>query len=398
MGSENTQSASSASAHMDGGRPKIVHITAVHTADDIRIFQKECRSLARRGYEVSLIAPNAPTGSVAGVTMVDLGNYRNRLARMSVGCWRAFIAALSLRADLYHLHDPELLPWGQLLRLLGKNVVFDMHENLSGAILDKGWLPRLIRRPVSLAGTLVERMLLIGMPIIFAEDSYVKLYTRSRKSAVVLNMPLVEEIRTINVPRCTNPTIGYFGVVAPLRGSIVLIEALRLLKEQGMFVGLELIGPIQDEHRRELGDLVERYGLRAVNVRGYMEARRGWEIMAGCTLGAALLAPVPNYMGSYPTKIFEYMCMGIPVLASNFPLYKTIVEDLNCGYCVDSRVPAEVAKAIRRTIEDPVLAANLGENGRTAVAERFNWSNEFKKLEGLYVDVLKNRSWSVRMA
>jgi glycosyltransferase involved in cell wall biosynthesis len=381
-----------------GKRERIVHITAVHTGDDIRIFQKECRSLAQNGYDVYLIAPNARAGCAGGVTLVSMPKYRNRLVRMSLGCWHAFVLAMGLRADLYHLHDPELLPWGQLLRLFGKKVVFDMHENLPGAILDKGWLPHIVRRPLSLAVVVLEWMLLIGMPIIFAEDSYVKHYSRSRKSAVVLNMPLLDELRSIRVPARPEPTIGYFGAVSHLRGSIVLIEALKLLKEQGCHAGLELIGPIQDAHRREIGDLVQTYGLQRVNVRGYMEAHQGWEIMAGCTLGTALLAPVPNYMGSYPTKIFEYMCLGIPVLSSDFPLYKTIVEELKCGYCIDPRSPQDVANAIRRLIDDPALAHSLGENGRAAVAKHFNWSNELEKLEGLYRRVLKNGGRSVRAA
>lgn len=373
----------------DTRRRRIVHITTVHTADDIRIFQKECRSLARNGYDVVLLAPDPPAGAVDGVTMVRLPEWKNRLARMTAGGWRAFRAALALRAGLYHLHDPELLPWGQLLRLLGKRVVFDMHENLPGAILDKGWLPRVVRRPLSLAVVLIEGILLMGMPVVFAEDSYVKHYPRARRSAVVLNMPLLDELRAVRPRPRTAPAIGYFGAVSPLRGSLVLIEALRLLKEEGLQVDLELIGPVGDEHRREIGDRVQTYGLEGVNVRGYMEPHHGWEIMAGCTLGTALLAPVPNYMRSYPTKIFEYMCMGIPVLASDFPLYRTIVEDLHCGFCLDPEDPRAVAAAVRRLIEDPALAATLGANGRAAVAKHFNWSNEFEKLEGLYGNILK---------
>ena len=398
MASENTHTTSAANASPQGKRPRIVHITAVHTPDDIRIFQKECRSLAKNGYEVFLVAPDAAAGTRSGVTLVPMPHYRNRFKRMSLGCWHAFTAALSLRADLYHLHDPELLPWGQLLRLFGKKVVFDMHENLPGAILDKAWLPRLARRPISLSVVVLEWLLLIGMPIVFAEDSYVKHYSRSRKSAVVLNMPLLDELRAVNVTRRAEPTIGYFGAVSPLRGTLVLIEALHLLKTQGYQVGMELIGPIQEDHRREIGDLVRTYGLHGVNVRGYMEAHQGWELMAGCTLGTALLAPIPNYMGSYPTKIFEYMCLGMPILASNFPLYKTIVEDLKCGYCIDPRSPEEVAKAIRRLIDDPALASTLGENGRAVVAQHFNWDNELRKLEGLYRTVLKNSEWSVRVS
>ncbi len=367
---------------------RVVHITSVHTATDIRIFQKECRSLVKCGYEVILIAPKVQPGTVGGVTVVPLPGARGRLRRMLIGWWRAFAAAMPLHAEIYHLHDPELLPCGQLLRLFRRCVVFDMHENLPAAILNKGWLPRFLREPISAIVSVFERLFLMGMPVVFAEWSYVKFYPRVKKSAVVLNMPLVEELQSINVTRRLLPTVGYFGAVSSLRGSIVLIEALRLLKISGVLVGLELIGPIQDEHRKEVVALVTDYGLSEVYIRGYLEPKEGWEIMGQCTIGAALLAPIPNYIDSYPTKIFEYMALGLPILASNFPLYKSIVEDLHCGYCVDPEEPDEVARMIHRLLENDELARKLGENGRAELSARFNWANEVQKLVGLYEDIL----------
>lgn len=390
MGPDTIRDASATATDATGRKRRIVHVTAVHTAIDIRIFQKECRSLVQRGYDVHLLAPDVPAASVDGVAMVGLRRYTSRFVRMSLGAFRAFRAARRLHADLYHFHDPELLPWGQLLRLMGRKVVFDMHEHLPGAILNKGWLPRLLRRPIALAVIVLEWMLLTGMPVIFAEDSYVKHYSRSRKSAVVLNMPLLDELKAVRPVIQPGPTIAYFGAVSPLRGTLVLLDAVKILMDQGIPVGLELIGPVPDDHRREIGDRVRTYRLERVNVRGYMEAHRGWEIVAGCTLGTALLAPIANYKESYPTKIFEYMCLGLPVLASDFPLYRTIVEDLHCGYCIDPQDPRRVAQAIKQLLDDPALARMLGENGRVAVNARFNWVNEFRKLEGLYDAILQS--------
>ncbi len=373
---------------MDRKHVNVVHISTVHDSKDIRIFQKECRSLAARGYNVSIIAASEKLVTVEGVSIIPLRGARFRPLRMSIVCFRAFLKALSLKSDIYHLHDPELLPWGQLLRLFRKRVVFDMHENLPASILHREWLPRILRRPLSRATSVFERLLLKGMPIVFAEKSYARVYPWVKTSTIVLNMPLVNEFRSITIPERNGPIVGYIGVVDPSRGSTILLDALRVLKGWGLPVGLELIGPIEPQHERELRDLIEAYGLEGVNIRGYMDSIRGWKLLARCSLGTALLAPLPNYVDSYPTKVFEYMALGLPVLASSFPLYKTIVEDLSCGYCVDAQNPIAVAEKIRVLIDQPLTSRMLGENGKKAVEEYFNWANEERKLNEFYETIL----------
>ena len=169
-----------------------------------------------------------------------------------------------------------------------KRVVFDMHENLPASILHREWLPRILRRPLSRATSVFERLLLKGMPIVFAEKSYARVYPWVKTSTIVLNMPLVNEFRSITIPERNGPIVGYIGVVDPSRGSTILLDALRVLKGWGLPVGLELIGPIEPQHKRELRDLIEAYGLEGVNIRGYMDSIRGWKLLARCSLGTAL--------------------------------------------------------------------------------------------------------------
>jgi len=111
-----------------------------------------------------------------------------------------------------------------------------------------------------------------------------------------------------------------------------------------------------------------------------MPAYEGWPIIAQCHVGLAVLHPIPNYVESYPTKTFEYMAMGLPVIASNFPLYREIVEGAECGICVDPLNPEEIAGAIRWIIDHPAEAEQMGKNGHRAVEERYNWGKEEKKL------------------
>ena len=112
------------------------------------------------------------------------------------------------------------------------------------------------------------------------------------------------------------------------------------------------------------------------------------ELLAQARVGVATLHPDPNYLGSLPTKLFEYMAAGLPVVASNFPLWKEIVEGNKCGLTVNPLDPEEIAHAIEYLINHPDEARRMGENGRQAVLEKYNWETEGKKLLALYEKLL----------
>src|SRR4249919_2675176 len=97
---------------------RVVHLTSVHRPDDVRIFRKECRTLAAAGYEVVLVASGAGGSTVDGVRFHPIKRSSSRAARLVLGWGRILAAALSERGALYHLHDPELLPVGLMLRLM----------------------------------------------------------------------------------------------------------------------------------------------------------------------------------------------------------------------------------------------------------------------------------------
>jgi glycosyltransferase involved in cell wall biosynthesis len=97
---------------------------------------------------------------------------------------------------------------------------------------------------------------------------------------------------------------------------------------------------------------------------------------------------MPNHIDAQPNKMFEYMSAGLPLIASDFPLWREIVEGNDCGVCVDPADPAAIAEAIDRLVENPDLARRMGENGQRAVHERYNWAIEEKKLLALYDTVL----------
>jgi len=373
---------------------KVCILTSVHSSFDVRIFHKEAKSLVKAGYDVTLIAQHDKEEVVDGVKIINLQKPRNRIERMTKTVWSAYRKAVQVNADIYHFHDPELMPIGFLLKCLGKKVIYDMHENLPKQIMSKHWINPRLRYPVSKLMCFAERILLHGTPIIFAEQSYHKDYQWVKDHETVLNFPIFSLLSCI-ASKSTEKDIfalGYLGGVSEARGSVLTLEALKILKARGIAPYFECIGPISETHKKELLKKCEDYKLSNVKFYGYLPMVKGWAVMKRCGVGLALLHPIPNYYESYPTKLFEYMAMGIPVITSNFPLYRSIIEGNECGLCVYPLNPSEIAEAIQWMIEHPDEAKAMGENGRRAVEEKYNWENEEKKLLELYAKLsdLKN--------
>jgi glycosyltransferase involved in cell wall biosynthesis len=368
-------------------RWKIVHVTSVHSAHDPRILEKECRSLAEQGHEVVLVAPHPRAETIGGVRIRPLPAGRSRGRRFLTAGWRALIEALDEKADVYHLHDPELLLPFQIARALGKRVIFDMHENLPKAVLAKRWISPPLRPLLAAAIRPAERLLLAGLPIVFAEASYVPDYSWAFRTAVVLNFPKLSTARAESAAPPRPRSLCYLGSVRAERGATVTLEAMRLLKETGRSVSWEVIGEAGEGHGRFIRDFADRHGLE-VTLHGYVPLDRAWPIASRCELGLALLQPLPNYVDSYPTKIFDYMALGIPVLCSDFPLYRRLVDETGCGRCVDPTRADLVAEAIAGLFDDPEGLKRMSHCGRVAVQGKYNWACQAETLVGFYRGVL----------
>ncbi|MHB9009740.1 MAG: glycosyltransferase family 4 protein [Limisphaerales bacterium] len=365
-------------------------MTSVHNCEDNRILHKECVSLAQSGYEVVFIAAGGTERSVEGVRIKSVKRANNRLVRMTLTSYLVFRMAVAERAEIHHLHDPELLPWGQFLRLMGSQVIFDMHENLPGAILTKRWLPVNCRRVLSFLVGVLERVLLQRLPVIFAEVSYQRLYPWVRNAVTVLNYPNVNRLENVSRGKCEEFTAGYMGSVEAIRGSVVTIDALQMFSSLGRQCRLQCVGSLTNAHRVELESRLSDDDKHLITFHGWKSPDAGWAIMAQCHVGLAILQEAPNYVESYPTKLFEYMALGLPVVASNFRLYREIVERHECGLCVDPSNPVAVAEALLYLAQNPTVAAAMGQRGRNAVRDHFSWSQQAEKLIAFYRDITRH--------
>jgi glycosyltransferase involved in cell wall biosynthesis len=374
---------------------KVCILSSVHPPFDARIFHKQAKSLVKAGYDVTLIAQHEKDEVVDGIKIIALPRPKNRLRRMLGTTWKAFNRARKQKAGIYHFHDPELLPIGLLLKVFTRGkVIYDIHEDVRGDLTTKLWLPRVARWSLSLMYWLLERLSLPFIDeIIIAEDSYIKNYKNRQNILAIRNYPILSLLKETADVKNSRPTIVYAGRIAEARGVFELIEAVRLLKPSYENLSLTLVGQVSpDTLVGKIGNLLERLGLQDnVSLVGGVKHEEIYNIMPRCHIGIAILYPEPNYIESLPTKLFEYMAAGLPVIASNFPLWKEIVEGNNCGLTVNPLDPEDIARAIEYLIEHPEEARKMGKNGRKAVKEKYNWEAESQKLIELYKNLTKGK-------
>ena len=193
-------------------------------------------------------------------------------------------------------------------------------------------------------------------------------------------------VEQLPVEPSATPTVGYMGSISAARGSLATLEALGILRRQGLDCGLELVGPISNgqTHAAELMQTATRLGLDDVRISGWLPPHDAWRRIAPCRVGLALLEDRPNFRHSLPTKMLEYMAMGLPVVVSDFPLYRKIVEPAACGLCVDPADPPAIAAALGHLLKNPEEATAMGRRGRQAVLERYRWDAEARRLLSLY--------------
>jgi glycosyltransferase involved in cell wall biosynthesis len=361
---------------------KIVHVTSVHNRFDTRIFHKECRSISKNGYSVSLLVADGIGEQVVNdVPIYDVGKFKNRWQRVFVGSKRILTKAKDLDADIIHVHDPELIPVALQLKKAGKKIVFDAHEDFPRQILNKHYIPRPLRRLVSKAfATFEARVCGAFDAIVAATPSIQKKYEKQGLRCVnVNNFPLLTEFKTeVNWKNKLNEAC-YLGGLCRTRGTYELIQATKYLEPK---VKINICGEFFDETFKNLCiDLPEWKNVKNF---GYVDRQKITEVLNRSFAGLVTLYPTSSYIDSLPVKMFEYMAAGIPVIASNFPTWREIIETKTCGLCVDPLQPTDIAKGIKFLFTNPKVARDLGNNGRLLIEREFNWEGEVGKLIKLY--------------
>lgn len=335
-------------------------------------------------YRVTLIAvhPNAEVRQ--GVAIVPFKRFRNKILRVSVTWFIMFWKAIRAKANVYQVHDPELIPCALLLRLLGKRVILDLHENVAEDIFDKPWIQN--KKLLFAFFRFFEKRAVNNLFLFLAEHSYAERYKKlGANFEVVLNYydPHFFKQFVSPVKRDTF-RIFYIGILLESRGLLEIAEALWILKQKGMRVDFDVVGELYSDLEKSLkakyfyGDIADQ-----LHFYGRLPLEQGYEISRKAAVGMCIIHPMKNSVGSYPTKMFEYMAIGLPQVISNFPLYQAVVETHECGICVDPKNPTDIALAIEKILKDRPLADRMAANGKQN-AVHYTWQSQFEKALAVY--------------
>ena len=366
---------------------KLVHLTSVHPRHDTRIFDKMCRSMAAGEYQIDLVVADGKANDiVAGIAIHDVGASRGRRERILNAPDRVFAKAVELNAQFYHLHDPELLPIGIKLKKLGKRVIFDSHEDVPRQMLSKPYLNKPTRWAIAQGLRAYEALACRQLDGVIAATPFIrdKFLKINPNTVDINNFPILGELASTTNWAEKQPEVCYVGGIGQIRGIVEVVEAIGQLRSAAR---LNLAGCFGDASlEKRLQGLP---GWQRVNPLGFVDRAGVRDVLARSMAGLVTLHPVINYIDALPVKMFEYMSAGIPVIASDFPLWREIIAGNDCGLLVDPLNPAAIAAAIDYLITHPKDAERMGRNGRRAVESRYNWEHEGQKLRVFYDTILK---------
>ncbi len=368
---------------MDVQGVRIAHVSSVHKPYDSRIFLKECRSLANRGYNVYYVVRHEKDEMIDGVNIVGIEKRKGRLARMFRTVWDIYGKTLIINPQIVHFHDPELIPIGLLFHIHGKKVIYDVHEDLPRQILAKNYIHSLFKHPMSWMASILEWVSTRTYidRVVVVTEKIAKRFPQN-KTILLQNYPLLDELVCDEpAPYRSRPNnVIYVGGISRIRGALDNIKAFEKVKDEScrfVLVGGFESTAFEQECRRMKG-----WG--KVDYLGWLDRSQVRASLDSSRIGLVLFHPVPNHIEAQPNKLFEYMSAGIPVIASDFPLWRRIVETAGCGILVDPKDSSQIATAIDRLIENENEAEQMGKAGRKAVLEGYNWAYEERKLIGLY--------------
>ena len=371
-----------------GQRIKVCMMTTVHEPFDTRIFRKEAQSLKDAGFEVVLIAKHEKSETIDGISISGLPRPRSRFDRIFLLTWRVFFLALRKKADMYHFHDPELILIGILLKIFTKaKVIYDVHEEFPMEILSKEWLPSFSRKWVSRGVGWIEKVASNVFDAVIAATPNIASHFPDKKVTVIQNFPRLDEIGPeTNIEFRNRPNrITYVGDIREVRGACEMVQAMELLPDI-MNVKLYLAGRFNPPTlEMKLKNLP---GWKHVEFLGWRTKKQVTKLFNTSRAGLVLLHPLPNHINALPNKLFEYMAAGLPVIASNFPLWRKIIEDNKCGILVNPKDTRSIANAIRYIIEHPEDSKKMGMRGRETVEKKYRWEIEEDKLVSLYHNLL----------
>lgn len=364
-------------------------LSSVHPPLDVRIYHRECKTLARAGYEVVFIVPSAKSISSDGVRIVCVSPEENRFGRMTRVAWKIYGLAKRENANVYHIHDPELIPIGLLLRAAGRCVIYDAHEDLPSDILDKPWIPKWSRRPVAALTAWLEFVACRCCSAVVTADDPIadRLSSLGKRPVTLNNYPLAAEFANLDFStraRASSNLIVSFGGLYEFRAVFPIVDSLELISE-GLPIKLVLGGAAESD--ATLDDVRARPGWRRVDYRGQVSRPQMLSELSRAFAAIVLFRQSPNTGSVRSNRLYEALAAGLPVITAKHGEWRSFVEGNECGLAVDPEDPKKIAWAIEWLFSHPEEASAMGHRGRELFLRKFNWEREGEKLTHLYASL-----------
>ena len=339
-----------------------------------------CSSLSLSGYNVSLlVADGLGDSRCKNIDIIDVGSSHGRVSRIIKSSVQMLFFCIKSKGYIFQLHDPELIPIGLILKACGKIVIFDSHEDYPKQILSKWYLNKRLRFLISKLYDIFEKQSCKYFDgIITPTDGLFKKFSQVHNSVVqIRNYPLYEPLEFEHQVR--SDKLVYIGDITDVRGVLEMVKVLEHLPDD---IRLCLIGKFRDPKLEKKARKMK--GWRKVDYLGYVPFEKAKSQMRTAIAGLVLLHPTAAYTEALPVKLFDYMNMGIPVVATNIPLWETILEEDKCGFTVDPQNTSKIAEIINSLRNDLDLCNQMGKSGNRAIYQKYNWDSQRVKLLELY--------------
>ncbi len=374
---------------------KVCHFSSVHPITDTRVFYRECVSMAVH-FQVVLIAIGDFTGSKNGVEIIGITKPKSHLQRAFITIFKVFALAIKQDADIYHIHDAEMLPFGFILSVLGKKVIYDIHENTKQDILLKPWIP--VKRKAFIAG-LYNQLLKFSsnfihyIPVVANESFLPIFHVKENQFTVIQNFADAQQMNNYKVTeRSILPGnhIFYIGMIKDMYYDInQLIDALVILKNQGKTYYLHCVGYFGS--RTDNGfESNPNYELvkNQIHFYGFLDIDTAYKISMQCKIGICLKNQPETMLVSHERKFFEYISIALPSVFCNSKIYTDVLEKYPVGIAVNLKKSNEIATAIDQLFTNNEFYNNCIIACEKAANEDFNWQSQSIKLQNLYINIV----------
>lgn len=351
-----------------------------HRAADSRIFLKEARSLAKAGFDVTLVVPHDKDEQRDGVNILAVERHPKGWRKLVVSPWLVYKRAMQCSSEsIFHLHDSELLWVGVLMLLRGRRLLYDAHEDTPLQITYQHWIPTLLRKPYGWFYYLLENLCGRWFDAIIVAEPVIAKYFPVSKTTLIRNFPIASQFPAPAHPYASrSKKVIYAGLLSRPRGTVEMAAAAKIASTTHEFTTI-FAGDFSPASLRD--EIAGKYPVEYI---AWLNFTQLVKLMMDSRAGLIVPHPIERYNTNYPIKTFEYMISAMPVIASKHGESARFVKEAGAGIVVDPLNPAEIADAIRWILDHPEEASEMGRRGRELILAKYNWEQESRALIDLY--------------